>query len=590
MKFKAFILSLILLLTVSTQAANIYVAQSATGSGSGADSSNCKAIATINSSWTLAAGDTIHLTNTFTTGLIIGGSGSTGNPITIYFESGAKFSKPGWSGNIIDVGNHNNITIDGGVNGIIESTANGTGLANTNNATGVSANSANNLTVKNLKIQNLYVRTMGGEQNDYCNGIQNYPSVAPYGYTNMVVTNCVLHDMYIAVSCPYGTGGCTNIYIQNNIMTNINWGVQCGDVAENSICDYLYITGNTIGNFTMWDDPTLDSFHHNAAYGWANYGTSVFRHAIVSGNYVFGFGTYQTSGFYFSGQTGASIGMIGPIYVINNIFSDPVGNPANGCMYFLPNAGFFGLVANNNVLGNAWNKLLDWDAVYGGTQTVLHYNNIISNSLDLAVFDNATAVLKSDYNGLDTNTINGLGSWFSYSANNSAALYDFATWKGLGFDTHTLTAKLNLGQSTPPATNNVLVGAGTNLSSYFTTDYAGNTRPATGAWTIGAYESTTNNVNTATNAFVATGASGTGNYSAGDTVTVTANGQINSYFTNYTDIGHVLANTNNASTTATIYATNGTIYVVANYVMTNIPNNTSYKINNFRILNKFNLN
>ena len=37
-------------------------------------------------------------------------------------------------------------------------------------------------------------------------------------------------------------------------------------------------------------------------------------------------------------------------------------------------------------------------------------------------------------------------------------------------------------------TNSFLYGAGTNLSSWFTTDIAGNLRPATTAWTIGAYE------------------------------------------------------------------------------------------------------
>jgi hypothetical protein len=33
-----------------------------------------------------------------------------------------------------------------------------------------------------------------------------------------------------------------------------------------------------------------------------------------------------------------------------------------------------------------------------------------------------------------------------------------------------------------------LIGQGVNLSAYFTTDYAGSTRPATGPWDIGAYE------------------------------------------------------------------------------------------------------
>ena len=40
----------------------------------------------------------------------------------------------------------------------------------------------------------------------------------------------------------------------------------------------------------------------------------------------------------------------------------------------------------------------------------------------------------------------------------------------------------------PLSSDTVARGQGTNLSAFFTTDYAGNPRPATGPWTIGAYE------------------------------------------------------------------------------------------------------
>lgn len=36
--------------------------------------------------------------------------------------------------------------------------------------------------------------------------------------------------------------------------------------------------------------------------------------------------------------------------------------------------------------------------------------------------------------------------------------------------------------------NSPAIGAGTNLTTYFTTDYAGNSRPSSGQWTVGAYQ------------------------------------------------------------------------------------------------------
>ena len=488
-----------LLWAMPSSAADIYVAQSAQGADTGTDAANAHSVAWFNNSanWGRAStqigpGCTVHLCGTVTNSITFQTGGSVGNPITLLFEPNAKFSAPTWSGNIITAAA--NITIDGDVNGVIEATANGTGLTYQNWCVGVCAESTSNLRIQNLTIRNMYVRTAGGDHSDNGIGIVDTPSVAPFGYTNLVVTNCILHDMLMGISVNYGSGGCTNIYIRNNSISNINWGIQCGDVSDYSVLDGLYIQNNIIGSFGVWDNPITNSYHHNGAYGWTTYGNSKFYHATVSGNMVFGFGAYNTSGFFFSGGgPGAAYGMIGPIYVYNNIFNDPIGSPANGDIVFGPNAGFLGVVANNDFFGNGPSVGLDWTALGTNNQNVLFFNNVVSNSLALAIFIKPVPDdWSSDYNDLASPSSGGSGgAWFSVSPDSNAGYQTLAAWRSYGYDQHSITVAPGFSTGFIPSSGSLLVGAGTNLSGYFTTDYAGNPRPSTGKWTIGAFEPAT---------------------------------------------------------------------------------------------------
>ena len=100
------------------------------------------------------------------------GNGTSGAPITILFEPGANFTAPAISnGGAIVLANQSFIIVDGGStvpcgfvngsnvtcnNGKIQSTANGTGLANQVASIGVEADSANNIEIRNLEIGPLY--------------------------------------------------------------------------------------------------------------------------------------------------------------------------------------------------------------------------------------------------------------------------------------------------------------------------------------------------------------------------------------------------------------------------------------------------
>ena len=117
---------------------DIYVAQTTQGNDSGTNAANAHAVSWFNTSgnWgggstKISAGDTVHLCGTITSQLSFQGGGGAGNPITLFFEPGADITMPAIpSSDAIALGSYNYLVVDGGSNGVIQSTANGTGLPN----------------------------------------------------------------------------------------------------------------------------------------------------------------------------------------------------------------------------------------------------------------------------------------------------------------------------------------------------------------------------------------------------------------------------------------------------------------------------
>jgi len=175
----------------SSQAADYFIAQSQTGNNSATSCANAKSISWVSdvSTWYdqrwfptgtfHGPGDTTHLCGTISSRLIIwkGGDGQTGSGhgvLTMLFEPGAKMSAPVFAENGIYIADYlSYITIDGGAtgiigglngnpalaNGVIENTANGTGLQYSQASSGIYALETSYLTIKKLVVRTLYVRT-----------------------------------------------------------------------------------------------------------------------------------------------------------------------------------------------------------------------------------------------------------------------------------------------------------------------------------------------------------------------------------------------------------------------------------------------
>ena len=278
------------------RAEDIYIAQAAQGSDSGVDAANAHSVDFFNTAknWSspkiagkIGPGDTVHLVGTITDSLVVQGSGNEGHPITVLFDIGAKMTAPYWADPAIKITKKHYITIDGGAtgiiggpdsdpahaNGLIECTDNGTELGHQVNSVGVGATECKNLTVKNLIVSNMYVRTRGPEQNSYGIGISNADTNSN-GVSNFSVTNCIIHDAYIGVNSDYSTGD--NTYEFSYITAyNCNWGGRCGDRNAASTMNGLSVHHNRFYGWTNWDDTAKNSFHHNGFFAWAMSGGSI---------------------------------------------------------------------------------------------------------------------------------------------------------------------------------------------------------------------------------------------------------------------------------------------------------------------------
>ena len=501
---------------------NFYIASSTMGSGSGADCNDAEPVSWFNdaSNWgtgvgQIGPGTTMHLCGNITTNLVAQGSGTSGNPITIFFEPGATMSKPAWSGNIIQVDGLSYITIDGGAsgqiggytgnpsltNGVIESTDNGTNLGNQFSAVGVSGKESQHIIVKNLVIRNLYVHVPGLDDGSgeavrtYWNDDGSTPS-------DWLVDNCIFHDMGIGFTIGYGPGS-QNFTYSNSTAYNVNWGGNAGDDGSRTSLTNLVVTGDYFHDWVNWDQINDDN-HHNGFYAWAESGGTL-NSVTYSGNTLGVNSTagtnYQTSDLFVSGA-----GVTGTVNVYNNTFigSSLTSGPTNGLLFVWPGPGSITRIYNNTFIGGiGGGAAIGIQGGNGGTQTYDVKNNIAIGLTFIYVEGNASVSLNSSNNiGYDLATYANTqppNVAFGWSSTDTGVFYTLTGWQAVGqalghdFDNNMSTSSPNLNGSYVPQTGSPAIGAGLNLSSYFTADAAGVTRPSTGPWDIGAYQYCTSN-------------------------------------------------------------------------------------------------
>ena len=491
------LLPLLLCLVSVLRGADFYIAQTATGSGSGHDASNCLAYTFFTNAvnWNGATGtticstatkdtirDTIHLVGTISNQLAWPyptGTGAAG--LLIFFEPNAKLSSATWPGGAINWESaayaKANVTIDGGTNGVIECTANGTLLANHVTSAAISTISASHLTIQNLTISNIYVRVNDSSNDQVDGGSGIYNSTGDGAYTDFVVQNCTIHDINIGINAPY-TAGSSNYSFLNNTIYNINWGIGSGSAGSNCTMSNWLADGCYIHDFANWDAPIgFEAFHHNGIFLFGNSSTDNFGSATIR-NCKFGpnFGTRATAGIYLS-----SYGMQGTYLVYNNRF---LGSPSNGLISIGTSTGSTTRFYNNTIVNN---NMASFGCIgIGGSSSTSNQNVYLENNVcSGAMFINGNTVGPVNLHSNHNLNFNFGANVISWSGNINSAPISWATWTAFyGQDANSVyNQDPLLNGSYALQTGSPAIGAGSDQSTYFTTDALGVTR--TNPWDIG---------------------------------------------------------------------------------------------------------
>lgn len=506
------LVSALVLITFPAWSADYYIAQSATGNNNATSCANAKAISYLTGSWSgkIAAGDTVHLCGAFrgtadSNMLTVGASGTAGKPITIKFEDGAYFTAPYWSYSYgaIYVDAKNYVVIDGGTNGYIEASANGTALANNKNTRGVYSSASSNIEVKNLHINNLYVHKYGADnQRDDCTGACPVTATGIYfaggGYANIhdnTISYCVGAIQYSHSSA----ATYNNVSIHDNTTTKTNWGLSVA-VQGGAILSNLAIFGNDITPGSNFNGQTTDRYHTDGIFirgAQSDHGT--ITELDIYNNYVHGEVNPEggSSGWVCTSFLYIDTVEVTGLRIFNNIL-DMVSGKATGGVIDVGNSvtWHYGadapLIANNTIIGylNGSSGITHFKD--GGTATIK--NNIIINTNNAIRVSGVNAAPLPDNNLYYNNSrvaaiapTGGSYTFLSTLANLQAYLGGCA---GTDRECNGITVSPDLNADYTPKTSSPVVGAGVNLTSLGITalncSKNGVARPATGPWTIGA--------------------------------------------------------------------------------------------------------
>jgi hypothetical protein len=342
-----FVLALASLVGIaSANAKAFYVAGNSGRASGGTSCSNALSVAWFNnpSSWgsgsnQISAGTTVFLCGVFTGGpgqqlLTLHGSGTASSPIVIKFEPGAVLTAPYWGGGgAIHMDGLSHIVVDGGTNGTIQNTANGTGRAYRQSTIAVHAAGCTSCTVQNLIIQNLYVRTSA---TDY-DATHTVNCVHWLNSNNFTINHITCHDATWAIA-----GNGNNFTLENSDIYHVDHGLASG--VTGTMGNYS-IHNNHFHDFANWDSPA-NVYHHDGIHIWGQGGGRFSGGAIYNNTFDGDYGVNVTGHIFLQDS-------VSHVAVYNNVFSTPANRTIN-CLWFaasstnLPGGPATGNSAYNN--------------------------------------------------------------------------------------------------------------------------------------------------------------------------------------------------------------------------------------------------
>jgi hypothetical protein len=268
----------------------------------------------------------------------------------------------------------------------------------------------------------------------------------------------------------------------NNQIYNIDHGIALGGPHPGNTLTNVNIYGNSIHDYSNWDN-AADTWHHDGVHiwGYSDDGSDTIDGVNIYNNKFGGcIGQNVTAHIFLEGNKGSTSN----VAIYNNTFIDTCkGNDNNG----LINIADPGVVIyNNTFIGASTDTCMGVSNATG----VTFVNNIASGCGTLIWVDkNGNFSSGALHNNIYTNCPGG--NCFAYHGNYSRS---FPSWQNETRQDASPSAFVSKTQLSPdgvPQSRSAVIAAGANLTSLripaLQTDLAGNPRPATGAWSVGAY-------------------------------------------------------------------------------------------------------
>jgi len=460
-------------------AKDFYLAQNVGGRGDGGDCTNALPYSFFNNAanWgsgsaQIGPGTTVHLCGVITTFngatydyLVFRGSGSSGQPITLKWEPGAKISVPSCgSGSCILFSGKSYLVLDGGSNGVVEETDNGSSLGHHDRHTALYGRPCNHCEFKNLILRNIYVHTLASDDIGADGLTVSGPGISMHHMSCTHASGCFT----ISVS-----GADDSVEMYNLESDNTN---HCMTIAANGagyVLASARIHDNSCHDFANWDSSS-NAFHHDGIHIYALNGAS-FRDVWVYNNVFSGDpGVNATSFVYVTGGVADS-------FFFNNVMLTPAGKYFNNGAFCA--GGEQISIYNNLILGGTAASGLCLAA--SGTGIAVR-NNVVGQCSGLVALAAGTTFVER---GLDHNLYGAGQNWKT----GDTFYYTLEQWKAAsGEGAHSLlTADLKLDEGGRPQPGSPAIGAGANLSYYaiaaLNADKLGDPRPSCSAWDAGPY-------------------------------------------------------------------------------------------------------
>ena len=489
----------------------------------------------------IGPGTTVYLCGTLTGptggpyyGFQFQGSGTSGNPITLKFDTGAilqanaggTFNQGGGFGTgMIDANSQSYLVIDGQNSGIVQNLLNGSsgqtclgGSCTLQDASlGVNLN-GNNLTLQNLTIKAIYFNCGSSSSCSDSNGL-NTAAVNVSG-SNITINHDTLQTASTIVN---GTGA--GAIVSNNTISDGHW--MFGAVCANCTVNFF---GNDVSNWTNWQFPSI-AYHTDGIIAFSSGGSGNKVTVNSYNNYYHGdLGVGSPTAFIFCTDNGAGDNSGSSCNSFNDVIIG-TGNSATG-------GWLIALGDNVNQIETPMTFYNDY--LQGGQNQIVSEG---SSSSDFWTIKNTIGVADRQYGMVMVsnggvpcgNITSDHNVWYnSYPAGGvnfgcSGNTYSFSQWQALGEDTHSSTGNPDINSSAPPYTlmaGSAGIGLGANLTGLGIaaldtgapqTFGAGGScgtgcvaRPNTGPWDSGAYQFAAGNNHTFYIDNSATGCSGSG--------------------------------------------------------------------------------